>query len=213
MLLGILADGGWLAGLALLELGFGLTWSRQGLRILRRPQLWIFVLTALAAGPFLFGQPEVLWGPLQLSREGLLIGLKMGVRAFVITLAFSLGLSSLTLSDLIVLFGRLRLPGLGFALGLAMNLLETLHEMATVTSQTIWLRGGLKRPLVALRLFLVTSVANTLRYGDEAVNAAAVRAFQVGRRPRRSLPLRRGDIVLLFVLVAWSAAFAIAGPG
>jgi energy-coupling factor transporter transmembrane protein EcfT len=75
------------------------------------------------------------------------------------------------------MFDVLRLRGLGFALGLAVNLLSTLREMATVTFQSIRLRAGLRRPIVALRLFLVTLVSNTMRYADQVVNAASVRAF------------------------------------
>jgi energy-coupling factor transporter transmembrane protein EcfT len=75
------------------------------------------------------------------------------------------------------IFDGLQLRGLGFALGLAMNLFTMLQEMATVTFQTIKLRGGLRRPLVALRLFMVTLLSNTIRYGDQVVNAASVRAF------------------------------------
>jgi energy-coupling factor transporter transmembrane protein EcfT len=81
--------------------------------------------------------------------------------------------------------------------------------MAVVTWHTIRLRGGARRPLVALRLFLITTVANTLRYGDQAVNAAAVRAFDPGRRPRTSLPLRRADLGLGVLLVAATVALLL----
>jgi energy-coupling factor transporter transmembrane protein EcfT len=105
------------------------------------------------------------------------MGLGMAGRALTLTLSFSLGLSAISLSDLIAMFDRLHLRGLGFALGVAMNLLSTLQQMAMVTFQTIKLRGGLRRPLVALRLFLVTLLSNTMHYGDRVVDAALVRAF------------------------------------
>jgi len=44
--------------LALVEWAFGLAWSRGGLRLLRRPRFWVFILTAVALGPFLIG----VWG-------------------------------------------------------------------------------------------------------------------------------------------------------
>jgi len=86
-----------------------------------------------------------------------------------------------------------------------MNLLNTLREMATVTWQTIRLRGGIRRPLIALRLFLITTIANTLRYGDEVVNAAAVRAFDPNKGQPTSLPLHRADLWLAAALIGCSS--------
>ncbi len=206
-----LVEGWWLLGLALLELTFGVTWNRCGLQLLHRPRFWIFILTAAALGPFLIGEPNVTLGPLGLSREGLSAGWEMTGRAFTLTLAVGLGIASLSLSDVVAVFDRLGLRGLGFAIALAMNLFETLQEMATVTWQTIWLRGGMRRPWTALRLFLITTVANTLRYGNEVVNAATVRAFDPNKGPPRSLPLRRSDLWLLVLLTGCTGALLIMG--
>lgn len=194
-----------------MEVACGLLWNRDGLRVLCRPRFWTFVLAAVAVGPFLIGEPDVTLGPLHLSRVGLFTGLEMAGRAFALMLALSLGFASLSLSDLVAVFERVGLRGLGFAVALAMNLLGTLQEMATVVLQTLWLRGGARRPALALRLFLVTTVANLLRYGDEAVNAAAVRAFDPHRPCRVSLPLHQADLWLLALLAGCSAVLLAAG--
>ena len=103
------------------------------MRLLCRLRFWIFVLGALVVGPFLIGEPDLVVGPFHLSREGLMAGLEMAGRAFTLTLGISLGLSTLSLSNIVAVFDRLGLRGLGFATGLAVNLLGTLQEMATVT--------------------------------------------------------------------------------
>lgn len=201
----------WLAVLAALEIGFGLLWSRKGLRPLRRPHFWVFVGTAVALGPFLSRGTGESLRAVSLDRAGLVIGLQMAGRALTLTLAFTVGLSALSLADLIAIFGRLKLRGLGFSLGVAMNLLTTLHEMGTLTFDTIRLRGGLRRPLVGLRLFLVSLVSNTLRYGDEIVDAATVRAFDpAGKGPpggQESGRWCRADGGLAVVLVAVMVVF------
>jgi energy-coupling factor transporter transmembrane protein EcfT len=194
--------GGWgLAVLALAEVAFGLACSREGLRLLGRSRFWVLMLTAVVLGPFTIGEPDAALGPFHLSREGLAVGLEMAGRAFALALSFSLGVASLALADVVLVFDRLGLRGLGFATALAVNLLGTLRDMATVTLQTVWLRGGVRRPWTALRSFLVTTVANTLRYGDELVNAAMVRAFDPnGGRPA-PVPLRWADAGLAAALV------------
>jgi len=208
----VLLDGWWLAALLLLEMAFGLVWNREGLRLLRRPRFWTFLLTAVALGPFLIGRPDVVVGPFHLSREGLAVGLEMAGRAFGLTLAFSLGLGSLSLSDVVALFDRLGLRGLGFATALAVNLLGALREMAAVTWQTIRLRGGMRRPGLALRLFLITTIANTLHYGDAVVSAATVRAFDPNGGRAASLPLRRADLWLAALLIGCGGVLlALAG--
>ncbi len=184
-------------------------WSRAGLRLLRRPRFWIFILSAVALGPFLIGEPDGMLGPWAVSRMGLVAGLEMGARAAGLTLAFSLGLAALSLSDVTGLFDRLGLRGLGFAAALALNLLGTLQEMASVTWQTIRLRGGMRRPVTALRLFLITTVANTLRYGDDVVNAATVRAFDPAASRPAPLPLHCADLWLALVLSGCSGVLIL----
>ena len=204
-----LVEGWWIAGLGAVELGVGLTWNREGLHLLRRPRFWVFVLTAVALGPFLPGESNVALGPLSISREGFVMGLEMAGRALDLTLAIGLGAASLSLSDVVGIFDHLGLRGLGFAVAVAMNLLVTLREMATAALQTIWLRGGARRPWKALQLFLVTTIANTLRYGDEVVNAAAVRAFDPHARRGATLSLHRADLGLLTLLMACTAALLV----
>lgn len=204
--------GGWQLGiLLLLELACGLLQGRGGLRALSRPHLWSLILAPAALGPFLIGEPDVAWGSLHLSREGLVVGLEMAARALALVLAFGLGVGSLSLSDVVALFDRFRLRGLGFATAVAMNALGTLRDMGAAVWQTIWLRGGMRRPGVALRLFLITTVANTLRYGDAVVSAAAVRAFDPQGRRSARLPLRRADLWLLALLAGCSGLLWAAG--
>jgi energy-coupling factor transporter transmembrane protein EcfT len=210
-LMSALAKGWWLAGLALMQLAFGVVWSRKGLQWLRRPRFWILVLAAVALGPILIGEPDVTLGPLHLSREGFTVGLEMAGRALTLALAFNLGVGALSLSDTVAVFDRLGLRGLGFATALAMNLLGTLQEMAAVTLQTIRLRGGTRRPWAALRLFLITTVANTLRYRDDIVSAAAVRAFDPHKGRPLPLPLLPSDLWLLAVLAGCTAVLLARG--
>jgi energy-coupling factor transporter transmembrane protein EcfT len=201
---------GWgLAALAAVELAFGLAWSREGLGPLRRWRFWIFIGAAVALGPWLGRRTGLTEGDVGLSWFGLALGLEMAGRALTLMLAFSVGLTGLSLSDLVGIFDRLRLRGLGFALGVAMNLLRTLQEMARVTFETIRLRGGLRRPVVALRLFLVTLVSNTLRYGDQIVHAASVRAFDPQRGRGRRLAYQGADLWLAGALVLCSVGWAL----
>ncbi|MBN1810370.1 MAG: hypothetical protein JXA14_00885 [Anaerolineae bacterium] len=210
-LMTILVKGWWLTGLMLMELVFGLICSRRGLRLFRHPRFWILILTAAALGPFLIGEPDTTLGPLHLSWEGITTGLEMAGRAFALVLAFNLGVGTLSLSDIVAVFDRLELRGLGFATALAMNLLGTLQEMAAVTLQTIRLRGGMRRPWTALRLFLVTTAANTLHYRDDIVNAAAVRAFDPNTRQPLPLPLRLSDLWLLAILAGCTGVLLTRG--
>jgi energy-coupling factor transporter transmembrane protein EcfT len=221
IVLGLTLVGWRLAALVGLELAFGLVWSTQGLRPLRRWRFWMLIITAVGAAPLLSGvlafadgdvAADWVWTSTAFG-AALGTGLTMAGRALALTLSFSLGLSVLSLSDLLTIFGRLRLRGLGFALGVAMNLLSTLQEMATVTFQTIKLRAGLRRPLVAVHLFLVTLLSNTMRYGDQIVNGASVRAFDPNS-DRHSPPgpdglLRRADLGLFLALAVCSILLLI----
>jgi energy-coupling factor transporter transmembrane protein EcfT len=219
----LIADGWRLAVLVVVELIFGLACNREGLRPLRRFRFWIFMVTAVAIGPFLTkesglageGMVPGLVGSSTLLGVGLWMGLEMAGRALALTLSLSLGISAISLSDVVAMFDGLHLRGLGFALGVAMNLLGTLQEMATVTLDTIKLRGGLRRPLVALRLFLVTLLSNTMRYGDQVVSSASVRAFDPNSDryspvyPERAR--QRADLALFFALAVCGVLLLVVG--
>jgi energy-coupling factor transporter transmembrane protein EcfT len=77
--------------------------------------------------------------------------------------------------------------GLGFALGVALNLGPVLRDTVEAAYHTLRLRGGFHRPIEAARLFLVTVIANGVRYGDDVVQAASARAFDPGAVPRRGV--------------------------
>ena len=205
-----LAASGWQVALLLtVEVLFGLLCSREGLAPLRRWRFWFLIGTAVAMGPWLVRRVGPAQAGATASWPGLTMGLQMAGRAMTIMLAFSLGMSSLSLSDMLGLFDRLHLRGLGFALGVAMNLLGMLQEMARATFETIRLRGGLRRPTMALRLFLVTLISNTLHYGDQVVNAAAMRAFDPAGGRNRTLPLERADLWLVLALAGFSVGIAL----
>lgn len=165
-------------------LGFGLLNGGAGLEIVLRPRFWVFILSILALSPLVLGEPDVCWGVFRLSREGLAAGLRMALRALVLMLTFSTTLSALTFSQLVQLFARVGLRGLGFALGVAFNLIGVLQDVVTSAYHTIRLRGGWRRAWHNAPLFLVTVVANALQYGDDVVKAATARAFDpASRRP------------------------------
>jgi len=171
----------WLSLLA--AVAFGLVSGGGGLRVLARPRLWVFVLSILALGPFVLGEPDTRWGVLRLSRAGLEMGFWMALRALTLMLVFGVSLGGLSIAQMMRLLDRLGLRGLGFALGVALNLGPALRDAAEAAYHTLRLRGGLRRPVLSARLFLVTVIANGLRYGDDVVKAALARGFDPARRP------------------------------
>lgn len=191
---------------------FAVMTGGRGLRIFARPRFWLFILFILALSPFLLGEPDLRWGMLGLSRDGLTAGCWMALRAMSMMLAFSAVLEALTVSQLINLFDQLGLRGLGFALGVALNLLLTLQDVVGAAYHTIWLRGGWRRPLRNGQLFLVTVIANALRYGDDIVRAATARGFDPAAKPKKQRPNRllgRFDRVFLIGLVASAAGLLL----
>jgi len=176
LLVALLSDSQlWL--LLIIVLAFGWLNRRAGWQVLARRRFWLFILSIVAPAPFVLGEPNVRWGVLRLSQAGLEAGLWMVVRAVTLTLAFSVSLEVLSVTQMVDLFDALGLRGLGFALGVALNLGSVLRDMVEATYHTLRLRGGRRRPFQSLRLFLITVIANALRYGDDVVKAASARAF------------------------------------
>jgi energy-coupling factor transporter transmembrane protein EcfT len=182
----------------------GLWAHRRGLALLWDARVWSFLAVAVFSGALWLGEPDSALGGLRWSRAGLALGAGMALRALTLLLGLNISLGAFRLSSWIRLFGALGLPGLGFALGAAFNLLPALTLLSESAYHSIRLRAGGRRPLVAARLFIVTITANALRYGDEIVKAASARAFDPNHYPRQSIRWRPADSALGGLLLLMS---------
>jgi hypothetical protein len=167
-----------LAGLLAALIALQLLLQPAALLIVTRLRFWLFALAPLLIGAALFGPRDLSLGFLNVSGQGLLAGLWMSVRAVCLLLIFQLALSGLSVTRLIGLFHSRGLRGLGFALGVASNMLATLSEISRIVLSTLRLRGAVRRhPLLSLRLYVVAVVSAALRHGEDIVHAATARGF------------------------------------
>ena len=188
-------------------LGFVIVFSAiffpSGLKPIRRLEFWLLVASAVLLSPLLIGEKDLFLFGLSLSRQGFWAGLWMAVRALSMALAVGGFAYAVSVDEIARLFEAAGLKGLGFAVGVAFNLLPALEETARNAYQAMRLRGGFKRErLRALRMLLVAIVVNALRRGDEVVEAAEARAFRPDGPRQDPPPLGRTDLALALVLIA-----------
>ena len=101
--------------------------------------------------------------------------------------------SSVDISSIAGLLERFGLRGLGFSMGVALNLLLFLQTAALSAWHSLWMRGGLrKQRWRGMRLLLLTIITNALRRTGEIALAAEGRAFS--SEQSRALPLRAGSL-------------------
>lgn len=208
VLVALLPDDG-AAFLLAAVLAVGALSGGRGLRMLARGRFWVTVASIVVLSALLLGERDLQWGFLRLSREGFLIGVWMSVRAVALMLAFAISLGSLSITEMVRLFDAANLRGLGFALGVALNLGPVLRDAVEAAYHTIRLRGGFRRPVQAMRLFLVTVIANALRYGDDVVKSASARAFDLEATTNSTIAVGRADVLFLCAIVAAGAAILI----
>jgi energy-coupling factor transporter transmembrane protein EcfT len=194
----------------LVVLSFSLLEGGRTLSGLAQSRLWLMVVALVASSALLVGEKDVSFAGLMVSSEGFRAGLWMALRAMIIFLAADIlvgAISAMTLAQLLEGWGA---AGLGFAVGLALNLLPTMQRLVEDVWLALRLRGGLRQERWrAIRLFLVTVTVNALQYGDLAAEAAEARGFSVVRRQRRAIEWRWLDAVLACGLVALSVVLLI----
>ncbi|MGA9349979.1 MAG: energy-coupling factor transporter transmembrane component T [Anaerolineae bacterium] len=191
-------------------LGFVIVFSglffQGSLRPVRRLEFWVLVASAVLFSPFLIGEKDLSLFGLSLSSQGFWAGLWMALRALSIALAVGGFAYAVSVDEMARLFEMAGLKGLGFAVGVAFNLLPTLEETTRNAYEAMRLRGGFQRErLRALRMLLVAIVVNALWRGDEVVEAAEARAFRPGGPRQEPLPLGRADLALVAVLIVLGA--------
>jgi energy-coupling factor transporter transmembrane protein EcfT len=177
--------------LAVATLVYPLSWRR-----LLRPR-WLLFLALMALPPIFFLGPVDRWVlGVGLSTQGLLAGLQIAMRFIVVVVAVHGLTSTVDISALAGLLERFGLQGLGFSLGVALNLLPVLQQSAANAWHSLWMRGGLRRQWGrGLRLLLVTVVSNALRRAEDIALAAEARAF--APECARPMPLQAGKLDLL----------------
>lgn len=164
---------------------------------------WLF-FAALMTLPTLVSAVEIGpgWQPRVASWAALADGARMVVRAVVIMVAVNRFAGAVSIGEVAAFFERTGIQGLGFALGVAVNLLSILRQTMRSTWDSMRMRGGFRRH--RLRLFLTTLVYTTLRPAEEIALAAETRAYSP--QNAHPAPLSRGSLDGT-VIVAGSGLF------
>jgi energy-coupling factor transporter transmembrane protein EcfT len=197
---------GWALGVAFaLSLAIAALAYPAGLRLLARRRTWILLAMIVVSSTLVGASPVWHVGPFGLSREGAVLGLSMVMRALTIIVAINGLVSSVPVDRLGSVFERVGFRGMGFAVGVAFNLLPLIQHSLATSWQAMRLRAGLRRPLTAVRLMLVAAVCSSLRCADEVVLAAEARAFSAERARGPAFAWRRRTIVLAVVLAVVAA--------
>jgi len=159
-------------------------------------RLWLPVLLAsLAAFPVLLLSFGWVDGELAAGgrRGAVFSGLRIAERALVLVLAVEAVTSSVDIAQIAGILERIGFRGLGFSLGVAANLLPSLHRSWVCARESLWMRGGFRaQRWRALRLLFLTVVGNTLGRSREIAVAAECRAYDPERS--RPAPVRKGRL-------------------
>lgn len=176
---------------------------------LLRPR-WLVLLALLIPAGMIFppDQPAAGSGSVSFLPAGLLLGLQMALRAAVVLLAVDSFSGAVDIGAVAGMVERLGLRGLGFSIGIAINLLPSLRQTITNAWHSLRMRGGFRRRRRrALQLLFITVVTNALRRAEEITLAAEARAY----RPEmsRTLPVKTGKLDLMVILLAGGCVLAV----
>lgn len=152
---------------------------------------WLVLIVTLAlVSSIRFGE-QGRW--ITLSLDGLVTGTQMGLRSLVMLVMIAGFSESVEISQLAGLLERAGMKGLGFSLGIAVNLLPGLAQSCTAAFHALRMRGGLRAQWrQGIHLYLVTVVSNAVRRAEDTALAAEARAFSP--ESQRLLPLVVGRL-------------------
>ena len=192
-------------------LAAALVYPRSFRRIMRLR--WLVMIALLAIPPLFFlGELDRSLLGISYSSQGLTSSLQIGLRIVVVLITVDGFTGSVDIASIAGLLERFGLRGLGFSMGVALNLLPSLQTSAINTWHSLWMRGGLRRQRWrGIRLLLLTIISNALRRTEEIALAAEGRAFCPDQC--RAMPLRTGSldwpvtIGILFLTVGFYLIF------
>jgi energy-coupling factor transporter transmembrane protein EcfT len=182
----------------------------EGLEVLKSRRLWLFLGILLVSMTWLMGSGDGTPGTTAFESGGLSIGLAMALRALTIVVAVAGFTSSVSVSDLAGLMERSGLKGLGFATGVAFNMLPIVRTTATNAYQAVRLRGGFRRRRFrTLGLLLITVISNSLRQAEDIVTAAEARAYSPDHTRPLSTARYQGDYAVAGALFVVTILLAV----
>jgi len=178
-----------------------------GLHVLTRRRTWILlgiiVLSSTLVGP----APVWSLGPFGVSLQGAVNGVNMVMRAVIMIVAVMGLVSTVPIDRIGAVLEHAGLHGLGFAVGVAFNLLPLIERSVVTSWHAMRLRAGLRRPFTATRLLLVAAVTSSLRCADEVVLAAEARAFDPSAARAARFVWRLRIVPLVVALTAVAVVF------
>jgi len=162
---------------------------------------WIVLMSFLAVPViFLLGDIDSEFLGLIYSSQGVAAAIQISSRFIVVLIAVEAFTKSVTISAIGGLLERFGMQGLGFSIGVGLNILPTLQTASIHSWQSLRMRGGLRRKWWrGLRMMAVTILSNAIAQAEEIALAAETRAFSpVKSRP---LPITKGQIDWLVILL------------
>jgi energy-coupling factor transporter transmembrane protein EcfT len=165
---------------------------------------WLFFMLLLALPPvFFLGEIDRSFWGLGYSSEGLLAGLQIALRFIVVLIALNGLTGSVEITAIAGLLERVGLQGLGFSMGVALNLLPSLQQSSINAWHSLWMRGGLRRQRWrGLRLLAFSILTNALRRAEEIALAAEARAFSPELSRAMPIVVKNQDWLILFFALA-----------
>ncbi|MBN2472937.1 MAG: energy-coupling factor transporter transmembrane protein EcfT [Anaerolineae bacterium] len=165
----------------------------RALRQILRLRYLVWMLLLALPTVFFLGERDAVFYGVPYSSEGLLAAGQIAMRYVVVLVALQGFTSAVEITALAGLLERFGLRGLGFSLGVALNLLPSLQQSSTNGWHALQMRGGLRRQRWrGLQLLVMTVVTNALRRAEEVALAAEVRAFSPEKA--RPMPVRSGAL-------------------
>lgn len=183
-----------------------------GLRMLTRRRTWILLALIVVSSTLVGPEPAWTLGPFGLSLQGAVAGVNMVMRALIIIVAVTGLVSTVPIDRIGGVLEHVGLHGLGFAVGVAFNLLPLIERSLMTSWHAMRLRAGFRRPLTAARLLLVAAVTSSLRCADEVVLAAEARAFDPNAARASRFTWRRRVVPLALALAAVVVVLVEATP-
>lgn len=170
---------------------------------------WLFFMLLLSLPPVIFlGEVDRSILGVGYSSEGLLAGLQIALRFIVVLIALNGFTGSVEITAIAGLLERVGLQGLGFSMGVALNLLPSLQQSSINAWHSLWMRGGLRRQRWrGLRLLVFSIVSNALRRAEEIALAAEARAFSP--ECSRALPIVVGNLDWFIIFLALGSFVAM----
>lgn len=184
--------------------------EKRALYMFLRWKIWLSLLIMFLLTSSLIGKKDTEVLGIWISSYGMKEGFNLGLRAIILIFATKLISKKIRVEELICYFDRFKLVGLGFSIGIGLNIISAITDCVEHTYYSAKQKGCFRRNIVFnFKLMFIRTMLNIVSLAEDVVQAAKFKGYDENIFIQDHVKIKIIDILIILLSVCVILFFII----